>query len=52
MTLMGFLIDQQGSLKDPVTQAVIEPGLMTPQLRQGLLNQRVDLNTDFERLGR
>ncbi|XP_072029083.1 E3 ubiquitin-protein ligase rnf213-alpha-like [Amphiura filiformis] len=33
MTFMGFIINQQGSLIDPTRRQIIEPGLMTPELR-------------------
>ncbi|XP_072028229.1 E3 ubiquitin-protein ligase rnf213-alpha-like [Amphiura filiformis] len=52
MTFMGFIIDQQGSLIEPTRRQIVEPGLMTPQLRGGLQLQRVDLNTDFDQLSR
>ncbi|XP_072028224.1 E3 ubiquitin-protein ligase rnf213-alpha-like [Amphiura filiformis] len=52
MTFMGFIINQQGFLIDSTRRQIIEPGLMTPELRGGLQLQRVDLNTDFDQLSR
>lgn len=47
MTFLGFHVNATGDLIDPDTNAVIEHGLMTKQLQQGLALYKVDFNTNY-----
>ena len=48
MTFLGFFINIAGDLVDPQTKKVLEKGLMSKALRNGLLAQGVDFTTNTE----
>ena len=48
MTFVGFHIDQNGNLIDPDRRVIIQPNLMSRQLRDGLSCQKVDMETNYE----
>ena len=50
MTFLGFYINSSGDLVDPQRGVVLEKGLMSKQLRNGLQAQRVDFATNTENL--
>ncbi|XP_020630790.1 E3 ubiquitin-protein ligase rnf213-alpha-like [Orbicella faveolata] len=50
MTFLGFYIDSSGDLVDPRTGQILEKGLMSKPLRDGLEAQRVDFTTNTENL--
>ena len=47
VTFLGFKITPDGNLVDPKDNTVIERGLMTKQLRDGLTLQRVNFDEDY-----
>jgi len=47
VTFLGFKIAPDGNLVDPKNDEVIERGLMTKQLRDGLTRQRVNFDEDY-----
>ena len=47
VTFLGFKIPPDGNLVDPKNDEVIETGLMTEQLRDGLTRQRVNFDEDY-----
>ncbi|PAA48036.1 hypothetical protein BOX15_Mlig016388g2 [Macrostomum lignano] len=51
-TFVGFTVSQQGHLLDSATNAVVQEGIMSPQLYQSLIAQRVRLQERFEDLSR
>ena len=48
MTFLGFFINSVGDLADPQTSQILEKGLMSKPLRNGLQAQRVDFATNIE----
>ena len=50
MTFHGFYINSNGDLVDPATEEILERGLMSKPLRNGLQAQGVDFKTDTENL--
>ena len=46
MTFVGFRIDQNGNLIHPDSLEIIQPNLMSRQLRTGLTLQRIDFETN------
>lgn len=48
MTFFGFYINSNGDLVDPGTRKILEEGLMSKPLRNGLQAQGVDFTTDTE----
>ena len=50
MTFLGFYINSAGDLVDPQEGKILEKGLMSKQLRNGLQAQRVDFATNTENL--
>ena len=48
MTFLGFFINSAGDLVDPQTSQILEKGLMSKPLRNGLQAQRVDFATNIE----
>ncbi|PAA65746.1 hypothetical protein BOX15_Mlig015539g1 [Macrostomum lignano] len=51
-TFFGFVIDRNGNLLDAKTRAVIQPGVMPPQLFRILRAQRVPLDENFDTIKR
>lgn len=47
MTFLGFHVQSNGDLIDPDTGRVIEAGLLTKQLQNGLALQKVDFNANY-----
>ncbi|XP_077862841.1 E3 ubiquitin-protein ligase rnf213-alpha-like, partial [Saccoglossus kowalevskii] len=52
MTFLGFVIDQNGSLVDPSNNQIIEPSIMTREVKRGLEMQGVNLKVRFDDLTR
>ena len=52
MTFLGFYINSVGDLVDPQKGQILEKGLMSKPLRNGLEAQRVDFKTDTENLNK
>ena len=50
MTFLGFFINSTGDLVDPRTGQILEKGLMSKPLLNGLKAQGVDFATDTENL--
>lgn len=50
MTFFGFYINSNGDLVDPGTKRILEKGLMSKPLRNGLQAQLVDFTTNTENL--
>ena len=48
MTFVGFHIDQNGNLIDPDSHVIIQPNLMSGDLRTGLFIQKVDMESNYE----
>uniref|UniRef100_A0A1I8GFF8 ATPase_AAA_core domain-containing protein n=3 Tax=Macrostomum lignano TaxID=282301 RepID=A0A1I8GFF8_9PLAT len=51
-TFVGFTVSQQGHLLDSATNDVVQEDIMSPQLYQSLIAQRVRLQERFEDLSR
>jgi len=47
VTFLGFKITRDGNLVDPTNGETIERGLMTKELRNGLAQQRVNFDEDY-----
>ena len=47
VTFLGFKITPDGNLVDPVTNAVMERQLLTKELRNGLVLQRVNFDENY-----
>ena len=47
VTFLGFKITPDGNLVDPMNNEAIERGLMTKELRNGLAQQRVNFDEDY-----
>ena len=47
MTFLGFKITPDGNLVDPKTNAIMEKQLLTKELRNGLVLQRVNFEEDY-----
>ena len=47
VTFLGFKITSDGNLVDPKTNAIMEKQLLTKELRNGLVLQRVNFEEDY-----